>query len=226
MANHKNKIIASAFASGSGSNAENIIRFAQENPEKIEIPVVICDTPGAAVIEKAKALGVPCEVVPVMREENMTHQEVRAAQEDKIYEILVKHGVEWVFLAGYMQIISAEFITRFADPVMGVSRIVNIHPALLPSFPGRDSYIRAYNSGVKVAGVSLHFVDAGVDTGLLIGQKSFERHCHESFDQFRARGMVLEYALFREFLQSLIDGTFSIESIPGTENRIVCLGGK
>ncbi len=220
------KIIASAFASGNGSNAENIIRFAQENPGKIEIPVVICDVPGAPVIEKARALGVPCEVAPVVRGEFPTHQEARAAQEEKIWGILQEHGVEWVFLAGYMQIISASFIERFSDPVLGVSRIVNIHPSLLPSFPGRDSYQRAYNSGVKMAGVSLHFVDEGVDTGLLIGQKAFDRRCGESFEEFKARGMELEYALFREFLQNLIDGTMTIEVIPGTDNRIVCLCGK
>ena len=224
MAN--NKIIASAFASGNGSNVENILHFAQKNPDRLKIPVIICDTPGAAVIEKAKAMGVPCEVVPVTKDGHASHQEARAAQENRVCEILAKYGVEWVFLAGYMQIVSSGFVGRFADPVLGVSRIVNIPPALLPSFPGRDSYIRAYNSGVKVAGVSLHFVDEGVDTGLLIGQKSFDRLCHESFDEFRARGMELEYALFREFLQSLIDDTLSIEVIPGTENRIVCLCGK
>lgn len=224
MANRK--IIASAFASGAGSNAENIINFARENPDRLEIPVIICDTPGAAIIEKAKAMGVPCEVVAVTRVGHATHQEARAAQEERIYEILKGHGVEWVLLAGYMQIISGAFIERYADPVLGVSRIANIHPALLPSFPGYDSYIRAYNSGVKVAGVSMHFVDEGVDTGLLIGQKAFERRCGESFDEFRARGLALEHVLYREFLQSLIDDTLTIELIPGTDNRIVCMCGK
>ena len=223
---HNTKIIGSAFASGNGSNAENIIHFARRHPDRIEIPVIICDTPGAGVIERAKALGVPCEVVPVTRDGYSTHQEARAAQEDRIFEILMKYGVDWVFLAGYMQIISSTFIGRFADPVLGVSRIVNIHPALLPSFPGRDSYIRAYNSGVKVAGVSLHFVDEGVDTGLLIGQKAFDRLCDEDFDAFRERGMKLEHALFAEFLQSLIDDSLSIDVIPGTDNRIVCMCGK
>lgn len=220
------KIIGSAFASGAGTNAENIVRFAREHADRIEIPVIICDTPGAAIITKAKEMGIPCEVVPVVRDGHATHQEARIKQEARICEILQGYGVNWVFLAGYMQIVSGAFIERFADPALGISRIVNIHPSMLPSFPGYDSYIRAYNSGIKVAGVSLHFVDEGVDTGLLIGQKAFERYCGDSFEEFRARGMELEYALYREFLTSLIEGSLTIEMIPGTDNRIVCMCGK
>ncbi len=194
------KIICGAIlASGNGTNAENIIRFAQQNPDKIKIPVIICDQPGAAVIERAKKLNVPCIVIPGTKA-------TRAEQEKKILETLAAHNIEWVFLAGFMRLISPEFLARFADPALGVNRVVNIHPSLLPQFPGVDSYRRAYDAGVPVAGVTLHFVDNGVDTGPIIQQRKFERAANEDFESFRSRGMALEYEVYTSFLKRLTSG--------------------
>lgn len=190
----ENSIIRGAvFASGNGSNAENIIRFAQNNPGEISIPLVICDQPEAGVIDRAKKLGVPCFVVPGTRA-------TRDEQEKKILDILAAHGVTWVFLAGYMRILSASFLAHFPQ------RVVNIHPSLLPEFPGKDSYRRAYDAGVKASGVTLHFVDEGVDTGPVIAQRKFERVPGESFEDFRARGLALEYEVYTVFLKELCHG--------------------
>lgn len=186
-------ICGAVFASGNGSNAENIIRFAQARSEKISIPLVICNQPGAGVIERAKNLGVPCFVLPCTKA-------TKAEQERAILDILAAHNVSWVFLAGYMQILSAPFLSHFP------SRVVNIHPSLLPAFPGRDSYRRAYDAGVKTSGVTLHFVDEGVDTGPVITQKTFERIPDESFENFRARGLALEYEVYTDFLKELCHG--------------------
>src|SRR5580692_6989925 len=102
------------MASGSGSNAENIIRFAQQNPDKIKIPLIICDQPDAGVIERAKKMNVPCIVIPGTKA-------TRGEQEKKILETLDAYKVEWVFLAGYMRLIGAEFLARFADAKLGVN---------------------------------------------------------------------------------------------------------
>ncbi len=197
LAADKKIICGAVFASGNGSNAENIIRFAHQNASKIKISVVICDQPGAGVIERMKTLNVPCLIFPMTKA-------TRPEQEKKILDALVAQGVEWVFLAGYMQIIGKEFLSHFADPELGVNRVVNIHPSLLPDFPGKDSYRRAYDAGVRTTGVTLHFVDNGVDTGPIIMQKKLERIAHESFEAFRDRGLVLEHAVYASFLKNLL----------------------
>lgn len=184
------------MASGNGSNAENIIRFAQANPDKIRIPCIICDQPGAGVIERAKKMNVPCIVIPGTKA-------TRKEQEKKILATLAEHKVEWVFLAGYMRLIGADFLAQFEDASLGVNRVVNIHPSLLPEFPGIDSYRRAFEAGVPVSGVTLHFVDNGVDTGPIIEQRKFERLKDDTLESFQARGMALEYGAYTDFLRRL-----------------------
>jgi len=200
------KIRGAILASGNGSNAENIIRFCQKHAETIEIPVVICDQPEAGIISRAEKLGVPCSVIPVVWGVNDTASFARAVQEKKVLDVLSSYSIDWVFLAGYMRIISVDFLSRFADSALKVNRIVNIHPSLLPTFPGKDSYRQAYDAKVKEAGVTLHFVDSGVDTGSIIAQKKFTRISGESFDDFQARGLALEYEVYREFLEQLSKG--------------------
>jgi phosphoribosylglycinamide formyltransferase-1 len=201
-----NKIVAAVLASGNGSNAENILRFAQSHSDRISIPLVICNREGAGVVARCEKLGVPCEVVPVQREGHATFGAARLAQEKKVIELLDKRNVQWALLAGYMQIISPAFLKHFEDRALGINRIVNIHPSLLPQFPGKDGYGDAWNAGVKQSGVTLHYVDEGVDTGPVIAQKIFQRLPDDTFEAFRARGMQLEYQIYAEFLKNLIAG--------------------
>lgn len=217
MAKAANIIRAAVFASGNGTNAENILAHCEKYPG-IKAVVIVTDQPYAGVIERAKKFDTDCEVVP--RKQGMD----KAAHERAILDVLAKYKVDWIFLAGYMRILSPEFLRNFRDEKLGVNRVVNIHPSLLPAFPGADSYLQAFNAGVKIAGVTLHFVDEGVDSGPIIMQRAFEREEEESFDNFRARGMKLEYEIYAEFLRHLIDGEVSVAAIPGTDRRIVCLG--
>ena len=217
MAKTGNIIRGAVFASGNGTNAENILRHAEKFPS-LQITLILTDQPYAGVIERAKKFTTSCEVVP--RKQGMD----KAAHEGAIIDVLKKHHVDWVFLAGYMRILSPEFLRGFHDEKLGVNRVVNIHPSLLPAFPGADSYLQAYNAGVKIAGVTLHFVDEGVDTGPIILQRAFEREEEEPFDNFRARGMQLEYEIYAEFLKHLTDGDLSVAAIPGTDRKIVRLG--
>jgi phosphoribosylglycinamide formyltransferase-1 len=212
-----NIIRGAVFASGSGTNAENILRHAEKYPN-LQITLILTDQPYAGVIERAKKFTTSCEVV--QRKQGMD----KAAHEAAIVDVLKKHKVDWIFLAGYMRILSPEFLRNFHDDQMGVNRIVNIHPSLLPAFPGADSYLQAFNAGVKIAGVTLHFVDEGVDTGPIILQRAFEREEEEEFEKFRARGMQLEYEIYAEFLKHLTEGNVSVAGIPGSEKKIVRLG--
>ena len=215
MANKK-PLRAAIFASGNGTNAENILRHCQ-TLDGIEIAVLVTDQPYAGVIQRAQQFKVPCEIVA--RQRNTSKHD----HEDAIMEVLKKYDTDWIFLAGYMRILTADFLRHFHDDALGINRIVNIHPSLLPAFPGKDSYLEAYNAGVKLSGVTLHFVDDDVDHGPIILQQAFERDDLDDFDTFRARGMQVEYEIYRQFLKHLSEGSWTVEDIQGSDQRIVLL---
>ncbi|TNE32706.1 MAG: phosphoribosylglycinamide formyltransferase [Alphaproteobacteria bacterium] len=192
---HKEKIRSIIFASGSGTNAENLIRHAAENAD-FSVAAVICDNTDAGVISKCAALGVPCHVILF---EGSKH-----SHEEKIRKALSAYDADWIFLAGYMRILSAEFITEFYDPAFGCARIVNIHPSLLPAFRGKDAYARAFTKGVSESGVTVHFVDSGIDTGPVILQRSFPRIADDTLGSFTARGMALEYKTYIDAIALLL----------------------
>jgi phosphoribosylglycinamide formyltransferase-1 len=217
LANRDKTIRAAVFASGSGTNTENILRHCEALPG-IEVLLIVTDQPYAGVIERAKKYKTECAVIP--RKQGMD----KAGHEQAILDVLKERKVEWIFLAGYMRILSPEFLKSFYDEKYGLNRIVNIHPSLLPAFPGADSYLQAYNAGVKISGVTLHFVDEGVDTGPFILQRAFEREGDEPFEDFRARGMQVEYEAYAEFLRHLVNGTWSVGTVPGTQRKMVILG--
>jgi phosphoribosylglycinamide formyltransferase-1 len=189
LAASKNFITAAVLASGNGTNADNILRHVRKYPASISIPLVICNKEGAPVIQRARTLGVPCEVI--------VRNGTKAEQEEAVIRLLKKNNVEWLFLAGYMAILSPDFIRAYKG------RIINIHPSLLPQFPGKDGYGDAFRAGVEKSGVTLHHVDEGIDTGPVIAQKSFLRRPDDTLESFRARGMALEYELYREFIDDL-----------------------
>lgn len=196
-------ITAAVFASGSGTNAENILRFAAGSGGRLNIAAVVCNVPGAGVIARAEKAGVPCHVIPLNRAAHATHAEAKSAQEKTVVDLMRALKVEWAFLAGYMQILSPVFLAHFADDALGVNRVVNIHPSLLPAFPGKDGYGDAWRAGVPQSGVTVHFVDGGVDTGPVIAQKTLDRLPGDTFESFKARGMALEYDIYTEFLDTL-----------------------
>lgn len=185
-------VIAAILASGNGSNAENILRHARRYKDKLSIPFVICNKAGAGVIERAHKMQVPCEVI--------VRDGAKEAYEQKIIATLRKNSVEWVLLAGYMAILSPAFIAAYRN------KIINIHPSLLPQFPGKDGYGDAFRAKVPVSGVTLHYVDEGVDTGPVIAQKTFPREAGDTLETFRARGMALEHEIYREFIDNLAEG--------------------
>ena len=187
------------FASGNGTNAQNLFHFAQES--SIEVKALVCDQPDAPVIEKAKKHQVETAIIPFEKKGNK--KQSKKDQEKKILELLADIDFDWICLAGYMRVLSNNFIKEFFDERLGISRIINIHPSLLPSFKGKNSYKDAYDYGVKVSGVTLHLVEGVVDSGSVLMQQSFIRKDNDSFEIFKKRGMEVEYKLYRDLLIKL-----------------------
>lgn len=146
------------FASGSGSNFQAIQEAIERGDLQATIEVVMTDKPGAYVVSRATNFGIPVvELAPKTFES-------KAAYEAAIIAELHARDVEWIVLAGYMRLISDVLLAAFPN------KIVNIHPSLLPSFPGKDAIGQAMVHGVKVTGVTVHYVDEGMDTGTIIAQ--------------------------------------------------------
>lgn len=146
------------LASGTGTNLQAILDTVHGR-DGVEVVAVASDRPGAAALDRAGDAGIAGEVFPASGFAD------REARDAALADWLERHEVELVVLAGYMQLLSAALIARFEN------RIVNVHPALLPSFPGLDAIGQALEHGVRVTGVTVHFVDEGVDTGPIILQR-------------------------------------------------------
>lgn len=185
------------FASGNGSNAEVLAKRALEM--NYPLKVVISDQPNAFVIERMKKLHLDCVVVEKDKKQSKQDHEF------SILEILKKYDVNWIFLAGYMKILSNQFLENFYESSLGVNKIINIHPSLLPSFKGKDGYGDAFHYGVRVSGVTVHFVDNGVDTGQIIAQEYFYREEGDQLEDFKARGLKIEHYLYPSVLDKIMN---------------------
>lgn len=149
------------FASGNGSNFQAIADAIQNKELDAELVLVVTDRPQAFVVERAKKAEVTCFAF------DSSDYDSKQVYEKILKEMLQNLEVEWIVLAGYMRLIGQELLVAFEN------RIVNIHPSVLPDFPGKDAIGQTIASGEEKAGVSVHFVDAGMDTGNIIAQQSF-----------------------------------------------------
>ena len=147
------------LVSGRGSNLQSVLDRIADGYLPLEIAVVISDKADAYALERAEKAGIAAVAIP--RKESVSKEEF----EDKIDAALRAHGAELVVLAGFMRILSGNFVNKWTQ------KIINIHPALLPSFPGLDAQGQALEYGVKIAGCTVHFVDEGTDSGPIILQK-------------------------------------------------------
>ena len=147
------------LVSGAGTNLQAILDRVHGR-EGVEVAAVASDQPGAPALARAARAGVPTGEFPAGAD--------RRARDEAIAGFLDQHGVELVVLAGYMALLDPAFLARFPG------RVINVHPALLPAFPGLRAIEQALDYGVKVFGVTVHFVDQGVDTGPVIAQRALE----------------------------------------------------
>jgi phosphoribosylglycinamide formyltransferase-1 len=187
------------LASGTGSNLQAILDRLHMR-EGVEVVGVGSDKPGAPVIERARAARIPVGLFP--REDFGDRQERDAAMADWIEE----RGADLVVLAGYMQLLSGAFIERFRN------RIVNVHPALLPAFPGLDAIGQALDAGVETTGVSVHFVDEGVDTGPVLAQREVAVPAGRDKAELEEAIHAAEHELYPEAIRMIAAGRVRIEA--------------
>ncbi len=128
----------------------------------------------------------------------------RAIAEKKLLDHILSHGIDLLVLAGFMRVLTPYFIDRL-NTIPGQYRIMNIHPALLPSFPGTDGYGDTFRYGCKVGGCTVHFVDYGEDTGPIIGQKAFEIEAGDTLDDVKRKGLVKEWELYPACIQKFAE---------------------
>ena len=185
--------------SGRGSNLQSIIDHIAEGKLNVEIAVVVSDHKEAFALERAAKAGIPTAVV------ERKGCKDKAEFEDKIDAALRKAGAEVVVLAGFMRILTGHFISRWEH------KIINIHPALLPSFKGLDAQGQAVDYGVKVAGCTVHFVDEGTDTGPIILQKVVPVLDDDTEETLAARILKEEHKALPEAIQLWADGKLTIQ---------------
>lgn len=194
------KIAIAVFASGNGSNFEAIARrIKQKKLHGARIKLLITDKEHAYVRVRAKKYQVKDIFVDPKKFKD------RVAFDKKIAGILIDEGIDLVVLAGFMRILSPYFVNKFRH------RILNIHPALLPAFKGEDSIKRAYHYGVKVTGVTVHFVDTHVDHGPIVLQQSLEVKSQDSLDALEEKIHRIEHNLYPRAIDLFIKGKLAIK---------------
>ncbi|TKD68211.1 phosphoribosylglycinamide formyltransferase [Pseudalkalibacillus hwajinpoensis] len=181
------------FASGSGSNFEAIAAAIENGELDAEISLVVCDRPGAKVEKRAEAFG-----IPVLSFYPKSY-ESKADFETFILQQLNEAGIEWIILAGYMRLIGPILLQGFEG------RIINIHPSLLPSFPGKDAIGQAFEAGVKLTGVTVHFVDEGMDTGQIIEQDYVRIDENDTKEDLGRKIQAVEHLLYPAVIRSLLE---------------------
>lgn len=183
------------FISGRGSNLNAIIQAIADKSLDAQIQCVVSNDPEAPGLLIAEQHGI--------KTFGLAHKGMkRREHEEKILEHLKQYEIDFVVLAGYMRLISPEFLQHFKDDG-GFYRVVNIHPSLLPSFPGVSGYEDAFNYGVKVSGVTVHLVDEELDHGTILAQVPFPRFPDDTLTTFSARGLSVEHALYPAVLQTI-----------------------
>jgi phosphoribosylglycinamide formyltransferase-1 len=187
------KIRIAILASGSGSNAEAIMKWASKS-SLAEVVCVGSNKKEAFVLERAKRFDVPTFVVSKRRSDAVESFDLRMLGQ------LEKYAPDWIILAGYMKLLTPVFLERYPK------RVINIHPSLLPLFPGTDGYGEAYRAGVSESGCTIHYVDEGVDTGEIIAQTKIPLHEGESFEEFKARGLAVENQFYPEVIERILEG--------------------
>jgi len=181
------------FASGSGSNFQALVDAAACGQRlKADIALLVCDKPNARVIERAKQAGVQTAIFEPKKYTS------REDYEQDVLRLLHKQRIDWVVLAGYMRLVTPVLLRAYEG------RMVNIHPSLLPAFPGMHAVRQALDYGVKVTGVTVHLVDEGMDTGPILAQQVVAILPNDTEDTLSARIQQAEHELYPQVVQNLL----------------------
>jgi phosphoribosylglycinamide formyltransferase 1 len=183
------------LVSGRGSNMKAILEAIQRGELDASVSVVLSNNPSAAALDIAREHNVPALAVP-------SKGKAREEHEQEVLATLAKYEIDYVVLAGYMRVLTPVFLNAFkgAD---GNFRVINIHPSLLPDFPGANAYEDAFAAGVTESGITVHLVDEAVDHGPILEQARFPRLPSDTLESFKARGLAVEHQLFPRVLQRI-----------------------
>ncbi len=180
------------FASGTGSNYDAIDRAIKQGELDAEVAILVCDRPGAQVIEKAEQNKVATFVF------NPKDYQTKTDFEAEIAKQLREVKVDWIVLAGYMRLVGPTLLSAYQG------KMINIHPSLLPAFPGLDAIGQALQAGVKVSGVTIHYVDQGMDTGKIIAQQPVKIEEDMTREGLQCKLQEVEHMLYPKTIQQLI----------------------
>lgn len=189
------------LGSGSGTNCQCIIDACRDGALRGEVVCVISDVEDAFILERARKAGIPAHYVSAAPFKT----KLEGAAEEEYLRVLKAHGAEAVALAGFMRIVKRGLLEAFPN------RVLNIHPALLPAFPGMESWKQALDYGAKVAGCTVHLVDEGTDTGPIVVQRAVRVMEDDTPASLHERIQVEEHQAYPQALQLVAEGRLSVE---------------
>lgn len=195
------KLKLGILGSGAGSNMQSITDAIDAGELDAEIKLVLADFPDAKILDRARRRSIPCEYLDCAPWKT----KLEGPAEDRCIAMLKAADVDTVVLAGFMRIVKKGLLEAFPG------RVLNIHPALLPAFPGVHGWTQALDYGCKVAGVTVHFVDAGTDTGPIIVQKAVPVLEGDTPETLHARIQEQERVAYPEALRIVASGAYRIE---------------
>ena len=188
------------MASGTGTNLQAILNRFKASPD-VKVVGVVSNKPDAPALERARRADVPTRVFSRLAYAN------RIERDEAMASWVEERGAELIVLAGYLEILSVEFVSRFP------AKIINVHPSLLPEFPGLHSIERAFEAQVKKSGVTVHVVDEGVDTGPEVEQRIVKLRRREKLRKFEERIHAAEHELLPSVVDRIASGELSLESV-------------
>ena len=201
-------ITLGVLASGSGTNLQAVLDAIAAGKLDARIAVVVSNVPGAGALDRARATGVEAVVV------DHTRHADRRSFDSAVVDVLRARGVEWVVLAGFMRLLTDVLLDAFP------MHVVNIHPALLPSFPGVHAQRQALEYGVRVTGCTVHLVDRGTDTGPIVAQAAVPVRDGDDEEALRLRILKREHELLPRVLQWIAEGRMIVEPAAPLRPRV------
>jgi phosphoribosylglycinamide formyltransferase-1 len=196
----KTKVKLGVLGSGKGSNMVAIAEACAAGKLNAEIVMVVSDVETAGILDRAKERGLAAKYISPGK----FRTKLDEVAEREYIAAMQSAGVEWIVLAGFMRILKGDFLRAFEG------KVINIHPSLLPSFPGLEAWKQALDYGVKHTGCTVHFVDSGIDTGAIIAQRTVPVLDNDTAATLHERVQVAERELYPEALGRLVNGSVKV----------------